>query len=362
MTQCIRLISILFFSLMITNSYAEIYSYQDENGKWHFTDKVPLESKQAVQLDIENTEAITDLSQNEVGKDLQTYLTDLIKPSNDIEKATLSVVKIETPTGSGSGFFASEQGHIITNKHVVRLTATKYWKSEQQKIEDRELKIEEAKEYLQQQKLEIKKYEKDLADYKKRMANSPENEKADMQKSYDYYFKKHNSRKKRLKKYTKNYLKSKDELAKYKRKIRQSRITNTFKIILKDNTELQARLVKLSPDFDLALLQLSDAYKTPFIKNSQHFIQGMDVYAIGSPLGFKDYVSKGIIMGEERGNIVTDSQILPGNSGGPLITPEGDVIGINTAVYRAGETIGSEVFGYAIPVSIAEKEFASELY
>lgn len=362
MAQRIVLILMMIFSLYLTNSYAKIYRYQDEQGKWHFTDVPPSENNNTVLFDVVNAEITSKLINKKTGKDLQIYLSDLIKPNNDIEKATLSVVKIETPTGSGSGFFVSDQGHIITNKHVVRMTATKYWKSEQQKIESSEMKIEEVREYLQQKKLEMKKYETELADYKKRIVISAENDKANMQKTYNYYLKRYNNKKKKQRRITDNYLKSKDAIAKHKRKIRQSRITNTFKVILKDNSEFYAHLIKLSPNFDLALLQLTGSYKTPFLKNRKHFFQGMDVYAIGSPLGFKDYVSKGIIMGKERGNIVTDTQILPGNSGGPLITPNGEVVGINTAVYRAGETVGSEVFGYAIPASIVEKEFASELY
>lgn len=362
MSQRIVSTLIMLVSLYIVSSHAEVYRYKDEEGKWHFTNVIPSEDKNAVLLDVDNAETKFESTNKKTGKDLQAYLTDLIQPNNDIEKATLSVVKIETPTGSGSGFFVSEQGHIITNKHVVRITATKYWKSEQQKIETGELKIEEAREYLQQKKLEMQKYEKDLADYKKRIVIAAEDDKAAMQNTYNYYLKRYNNQKKEQKKITADYIKAKDAFSKQKRKIRQSRITNTFKVILKDNTEFQANLVKLSPEFDLALLQLTGIYKTPFLKNTNHFTQGMDVYAIGSPLGFKDYVSKGIIMGQERGNIVTDTQILPGNSGGPLITQDGEVVGINTAVYRAGETIGSEVFGYAIPTSIVEKEFASELY
>ncbi|MFT6984932.1 MAG: serine protease Do [Psychromonas sp.] len=362
MSQHIVSILIMVISLSIASSHAEVYSYQDEEGKWHFTDKIPSEDRNAVLLDVDNTQTTSEPINKKTGNDLQTYLTDLIQPNNDIEKATLAVVKIKTPTGSGSGFFVSEQGHIITNKHVVRITATKYWKSEQQKIKVGEQKIKEAKEYLQQKELEMQKYENELADYKKRIVLAAENDKADMQETYNYYLKRHNNQKKKQNKITADYRKAKDTFSKQKRKIRQSRTTNTFKIILKDNTELQASLVKLSPKFDLALLQLTGNYKTPFLKNSNHSTQGMDVYAIGSPLGFKDYVSKGVIMGQERGNIVTDTQILPGNSGGPLITPDGEVVGINTAVYRAGETIGSEVFGYAIPASIVEKEFASELY
>lgn len=371
MTYRISAIFILFFSLYMVSSHAEIYRYQDESGNWHFTDKAPLEDKKATVLDMEkpatnsssNNASTANVDFNsKIGSDLQSYLKNLIKPKNVIEQVTLSVLKIETPIGTGSGFFVSSQGHIITNKHVVRITATKGWKAEQEELASTELKIEGLKEDLDQRKLEIKKYKQDLVDYKKRIANASERDKADMQTTYNYHLKKYNTQKKEYKTLTAEHLKFKKTLAQHKRKLRQSRITNTFKIILKDNTELQAHLVKLSPDYDLALLKLDGGYKTPFIKSRNDFIQGMDVYAIGSPLGFKDYVSKGIIMGKEKGNIVTDTQILPGNSGGPLVTPEGEVIGINTAVYRAGETVGSEVFGYAIPVSFVKKEFGSELF
>ncbi|WP_338049755.1 S1C family serine protease [Psychromonas antarctica] len=222
--------------------------------------------------------------------------------------------------------------------------------------------MEEVKEYLQQKKLEMHQYKKKLADYKERISNASEADRATMQKTYDYYLKRYTLQEKQHDKISANYIKAKKAFSQHNRKMRQSIGATTFKIILKDSTELQANLIKLSPKFDLALLKLSGNYKTPFLKNTTQFTQGMDVYAIGSPLGFKDYVSKGIIMGQEKGHIVTDAQILPGNSGGPLVTTDGIAIGINTAVYRADGTIGSEVFGYAIPTSMIEREFAKELH
>jgi serine protease Do len=207
----------------------------------------------------------------------------------------------------------------------------------------------------------MKTYKEKLDDFKKRITTANKVDKATMQQTYDYYLKRYHKQIKEHKRIAADYKKSKKLFAKQKRKIRESRSTNTFKIILKDNTILQAKLVKLSPKLDLALLELTENYKTPFLNSTNDFTQGIDVYAIGSPLGFNDYVTKGIIMGQEKGVIVTDTQILPGNSGGPLITSNGDVVDINTAVYRAGGTIGSEVFGYAIPAVIAEKEFAGEL-
>ena len=122
------------------------------------------------------------------------------------------------------------------------------------------------------------------------------------------------------------------------------------KLSLKNGTKLSARLVKDSKQHDLALLKL-DGYVTPFLNVASNTKnrQGAQVYAIGSPLGMKDFVTSGIITGVSSGKIVTDSQILPGNSGGPLVDPDGNVIGVNDG------------FGLSVPINIVLKEFAAEL-
>lgn len=346
-------------SLFVTAIEAEIYSYQDENGSWHFSDKAPLGNQDAKLLVVEPSETESQRFHKKVNQDLLMYLSDLVKPNNEIEKATMSVLKITTAIGSGSGFFVSNQGHIITNKHVVRQTQTKHWLAEKNKKEE---KLIELKEYLAQKQIEIKQREKNLANFKIRMRSAKKADKGTMQKTYDYYYKQYEKIKVNFNKNTDSYRKANTDFEQLKRRTTQSAGTTLFTVILKDGTELQARLLKLSTDFDLALLQLTENYKTPFLENETHFIQAMDVYAIGSPLGFKDYVTKGIIMGRERGNIVTDTQILPGNSGGPLINSDGKVVGVNTAVYSVEGTIGAEVFGYAIPILVAQREFAKEVY
>ena len=350
---------IIFACIFVGSIHAEIYSYKDKNGTLHFSDKPPESGEKAELLVVNTVKTATESFHKEINQDLLTYLTSLIKPKNDIEEATLSVLKIETTTGSGSGFFVSNRGLIITNKHVVRHTDSKNWLREKKKTE---AKLEKVKEYLVQKNLEINQYQTKLTNYKKRISSANEADKAVMLKTYHYYLKKLENTKKSVSKTHDSYLEDNNKFIELKRKMSLANTTNTFKVILKDNTELKAKLLKLSPNYDLALLQLTEDYKTPFIKNMSHFTQAMDVYAIGSPLGFKDYVTKGIIMGQEDGYIVTDTQLLPGNSGGPLITPEGLVVGVNTAVYRVNDNIGSEVFGYAIPVSIIEKEFFKEIY
>lgn len=359
MVRCVTSILILFFSLSINGIHAEIYRYQDENGAWHFSDKLPEEDSHVEILEVDTAQTKSERFQQQIGQDLDTYLTELVKPNNEIERATMSVVKIETPTGTGSGFFVSESGHIITNKHVIRNIDTKKWLSDKKKIEQ---KLVERKEYLAQKQLEIDINESKLSDYRKKIDKASDTDKITMQKTYDYYNKQHNKTKNSFIKLNDNYKKEIQNLSNLKREQKRAESTNKFNIILKDGTELEARLVKLSEKNDLALLQLTESYKTPFLRNKTHFTQAMDVYAIGSPLGFKDYVTKGIVMGKERGYIVTDTQILPGNSGGPLITPEGNVVGVNTAVYTVEGTIGAEVFGYAIPILVAEKEFLKEVY
>jgi S1-C subfamily serine protease len=92
---------------------------------------------------------------------------------------------------------------------------------------------------------------------------------------------------------------------------------------------------------------------------------GEPVIAIGNPFGFSNTVTTGVISAVDRsfytqeqsfhGFIQTDASINPGNSGGPLVNAEGQLIGINSALYKGGQGIG-----FAIPIDVA-KRVMSEL-
>ena len=131
-----------------------------------------------------------------------------------------------------------------------------------------------------------------------------------------------------------------------------------FKIYLKNGQEHSAELIYISDRYDLALLQLK-GQTTPFLATGplRDMAQGDQVYAIGSPLGQQDSVSAGIVTSLMAETVITDSQILPGNSGGPLINSQGEVIAINTA--RVSEVRGGAGFGHSIPIDLAIQELAS---
>lgn len=140
-----------------------------------------------------------------------------------------------------------------------------------------------------------------------------------------------------------------------------------LKVILADGRETVAELVAANPAADLAILKVGYT-DLPAIEwgNSRQVRPGQVVYAIGSPLGdFPNSVSFGIVSGLNRaleidkfvidGLIQTDAAINRGSSGGPLITPDGKVVGINTFIIRESEERGiAEGIAFSIPADTAK--------
>jgi len=130
-----------------------------------------------------------------------------------------------------------------------------------------------------------------------------------------------------------------------------------IKVILHDKTQYDAKIIGTDPMTDLALIKIDKKNMAPLkFGNSSKAEVGSWVVAIGSPFGLEQTVTAGIISAKGRilGSgpyddfIQTDASINPGNSGGPLLNPEGEVIGINTAIIRSGQGIG-----FAIPSDLA---------
>lgn len=134
----------------------------------------------------------------------------------------------------------------------------------------------------------------------------------------------------------------------------------TITVKLSDGREFEAELVGNDPKTDVALIKVN-ATGLPSIPlgNSDGIKVGEWVLAIGNPFGLSHTVTAGIVSARGRGNvgivdyadfIQTDAAINPGNSGGPLINLDGEVVGMNTAIYS--RTGGSMGIGFAIPVNM----------
>jgi serine protease DegQ len=136
-----------------------------------------------------------------------------------------------------------------------------------------------------------------------------------------------------------------------------------IEIALADGRKLSAKVVGTDPDTDLALIKI-DAENLPAItfSNSEKLNVGDVVLAIGNPFGVGQTVTQGIVSALGRNHlgintfenfIQTDASINPGNSGGALIDTDGNLVGINSAIYsRSGGSMG---IGFAIPATLAHQ-------
>ena len=139
-----------------------------------------------------------------------------------------------------------------------------------------------------------------------------------------------------------------------------SNFSKKFTIKLKNGDKLKVKLIKVSKDHDLALLKL-DHHSTPFLTLSAKPAprQGTKAFAIGSPLGIADSLSTGIVTTSDNKLIYTDTKILHGNSGGPLVDNDGMVLGVNTAVLSQGKN--AEGLGLVIYSRFIRSEFKGSL-
>jgi serine protease Do len=133
---------------------------------------------------------------------------------------------------------------------------------------------------------------------------------------------------------------------------------------LANEKEFKAKVVGRDPKTDIAVIRIDDASGlTPVtLGDSDTLRVGEWVMAIGNPFGLEHSVTAGIVSAKGRfigqgsydNFIQTDAAINPGNSGGPLINLQGEVVGINTAIFsRTGGNIG---IGFATPINIAKDE------
>jgi len=140
-----------------------------------------------------------------------------------------------------------------------------------------------------------------------------------------------------------------------------------IEIVLYDNRTFSAELVGTDELIDLALVSFQTGDEVPIapLGDSDALLPGDWVFAVGNPLGFQSTITAGIVSATARAAqpgsqmsgitdyIQTDAAINRGNSGGPLVNLDGEVVGINTWI--ASQTGGSIGLGFAIPVNNAKR-------
>jgi S1-C subfamily serine protease len=149
---------------------------------------------------------------------------------------------------------------------------------------------------------------------------------------------------------------------------------STIQVSFSNNERFKAKLVGVDPSTDVAVLRVkvkSRALKSLPLGNSESVRVGDQVIAIGNPFGLDRSVTSGIVSAVQRRIeapnqlsishvIQTDAALNHGNSGGPLLNAQGQVIGVNAQIETGGQSQGNVGIGFAIPINTV-KDVVAEL-
>ena len=136
---------------------------------------------------------------------------------------------------------------------------------------------------------------------------------------------------------------------------------------LLNENEIEGFLIGKDPDTDLAILKIyTEGYSVAKLGNAEDLKIGQFVIAIGNPYGYQHTVTTGVVSATGRtlrtqsGRLVdnviqSDAALNPGNSGGPMINTDGEVIGVNTAIIQ-----GAQGLSFSVDINTA-KEIARQL-
>ena len=119
-------------------------------------------------------------------------------------------------------------------------------------------------------------------------------------------------------------------------------------VVLQNDREYEARLIARGPNVDLALLSIEAAELTPLKPASASPRIGEMVFAFGHPWGQRNTVTRGIVSalvsaqtrsGDQIPIVRSDAPLAPGNSGGPLVNTQGEVVGINAMIVGGDQSV-----------------------
>ena len=260
-------------------------------------------------------------------------------PQNAIAVARSSTVLIQTGWGLGSGFIIDGDCHVITNRHVVETDGARVANQVVQDP-DTQARLFAAQQQLRAAIYNAQRYRDSLAlQIGKNLEHMQVDQKIlEMQQQLASV--------------------QPDNLSQAISDKVQGSARGGFTAVLADGTKFEGLHADYAPHRDLALFSLPAHHCVPIaVGHSTNLTFGERLYTIGNPSGLNFTVTSGVYSGE-RGTgserlLQTDAPINPGNSGGPLITENGQVVGINTLVLR-----GTQGIGFAIPIEAVYAEFS----
>ena len=330
---------------------ADILGYQDATGLWHFTDR-PAEG--AVRIEPSGPTRSKDLAAQLTGWRGLTSEMD-----SDPEPA-LAVVSVRTPIAEGAGFFCSVDGYILTTRHLVRPVGSDAWQQGRAAIDRAQGGIEELQGQAKEWRSRLRRIDAQLSSLGEDDDRSGAPDEA--------------TQVERLRESRGQVARRVDELERLlrdgRRRARSDRVAFDVKgasatlaanveVRLADGTPLRARVVAVAQGEDLALLKL-DGYRTPALPCGVDvaLAPGQAVFALGHPGEASVGVAPGLVLRASAEEVVTNVQLVPGYSGGPMLDAAGRVVGVS-ALKRVGadEAVYAEGQGIAIPIASAWREF-----
>ncbi len=272
-----------------------------------------------------------------VRPDLQGQPAQAAAAQNPIEAARSATVFIKTEWGLGSGFIIDDECHVITNRHVVETEGARV-ATELAQDPEAQQRLADVREELAQT---INRAQQVRNALNGRAATNLEQVELDRRIAM---------LRARLGDLTTRF--NQTIVQKVEGAGRRG-----FTASLVDGREFSSLHAEFAAKADLALFRLPTTH-CPHIPagRSQGLAFGQRLYTIGNPSGLAYSVTSGVFSGDrvdgQQRLLQTDAPINPGNSGGPLITEQGEVIGINTMVLR-----GTQGIGFAIPIEAVFEEF-----